>query len=575
VHARSISHLFLGWGLIACISACQSASASPTNLPTFTPRALPEASATVPGGPYSPTLTPVPLGQLPNVLATYRMRVVLDFVGHRIQVQQAVDVVNPGPDRWDSLTFQLPAAVQTPAFIFSGITISQAGTQVNANYALKGYSLRVVVPGGLPPGAGTSVSFEYGLDAQADALSTRPPDGNVGYSGHILQLVNWYPILAVYQPGLGWLMPASDTTGPLPGDPIYTEAAAYEVTVTAPTNITVVSGGLVNGDNQGHWKFALKNARTIALAASDDFASLAQVQGGTRVTAYFLREHGEAGKAALNAAVQSLALFTDRFGAYPYPDLAVAEDAYLGSVTASGLVLHSGQGFADYDGKPDSLLIATLPQAMSRLWWGQIVEGDAYNQPWLNEALPMYSEYLFIESFYPDLKTWYWDSRINYWKPSGLLGRRVDEFKDTEDYLRNLLRRGAQFVHGLRQAIGDDAFFSFLADFYRNSAYRTVNAADFFNALRRHTDSNLEPLLTEYFIGQSMPTPAPTLTPAASPVPVGPPTATPVIHVVRAGESLTGIAAQYGVSVAAIVKANSLRNPDSIYTGQQLVIPQH
>ncbi len=45
------------------------------------------------------------------------------------------------------------------------------------------------------------------------------------------------------------------------------------------------------------------------------------------------------------------------------------------------------------------------------------------------------------------------------------------------------------------------------------------------------------------------------------------------VHYVRLGESLYGIAAQYGVSVEAILAQNGLVNPDMIYVGQALVIP--
>lgn len=46
-----------------------------------------------------------------------------------------------------------------------------------------------------------------------------------------------------------------------------------------------------------------------------------------------------------------------------------------------------------------------------------------------------------------------------------------------------------------------------------------------------------------------------------------------VIHRVAWGESLYGIAAQYGVTVDAILRQNGLVNPDMIYVGQPLVIP--
>lgn len=45
------------------------------------------------------------------------------------------------------------------------------------------------------------------------------------------------------------------------------------------------------------------------------------------------------------------------------------------------------------------------------------------------------------------------------------------------------------------------------------------------------------------------------------------------IYVVQSGDSLRAIAAQYGVSIGAIVRANNLANPDVIYPGQQLIIP--
>ncbi len=48
---------------------------------------------------------------------------------------------------------------------------------------------------------------------------------------------------------------------------------------------------------------------------------------------------------------------------------------------------------------------------------------------------------------------------------------------------------------------------------------------------------------------------------------------TGVIHVVRRGETLTSIAARYSTTVSAIVRANGLRNPNFIWSGQRLRIP--
>ena len=44
-------------------------------------------------------------------------------------------------------------------------------------------------------------------------------------------------------------------------------------------------------------------------------------------------------------------------------------------------------------------------------------------------------------------------------------------------------------------------------------------------------------------------------------------------HIVQSGESLSMIAAQYGVNVEAIMAANALDDPNTIVVGQELLIP--
>jgi LysM repeat protein len=52
-----------------------------------------------------------------------------------------------------------------------------------------------------------------------------------------------------------------------------------------------------------------------------------------------------------------------------------------------------------------------------------------------------------------------------------------------------------------------------------------------------------------------------------------PPRASPMIHIVQWGENLTFIARRYGVTIQAILNANGIYNANRIYAGQRLVIP--
>ncbi|MCK5922483.1 MAG: LysM peptidoglycan-binding domain-containing protein, partial [Methylococcales bacterium] len=84
-------------------------------------------------------------------------------------------------------------------------------------------------------------------------------------------------------------------------------------------------------------------------------------------------------------------------------------------------------------------------------------------------------------------------------------------------------------------------------------------------------------------VGTPPPTtiPTPTATPAVQPEPGTPPTATPtpvppgqaVVYTVQPGDSLGSIANQFGVSYQAIAQQNNILNPNLIYVGQQLIIP--
>lgn len=61
------------------------------------------------------------------------------------------------------------------------------------------------------------------------------------------------------------------------------------------------------------------------------------------------------------------------------------------------------------------------------------------------------------------------------------------------------------------------------------------------------------------------------LAPTAFAAPPGDPSV--IIHIVRPGETLAGIARYYGVDMWVIARANNILNPNRIYVGQRLVIP--
>ena len=60
-------------------------------------------------------------------------------------------------------------------------------------------------------------------------------------------------------------------------------------------------------------------------------------------------------------------------------------------------------------------------------------------------------------------------------------------------------------------------------------------------------------------------------TPSSTPFPTPPP---PLTHTVSGGDTLSGIAQAYDVSVEELIEANDIENPDFLQIGQILIIPQ-
>jgi cell wall-associated NlpC family hydrolase/uncharacterized protein (DUF433 family) len=65
---------------------------------------------------------------------------------------------------------------------------------------------------------------------------------------------------------------------------------------------------------------------------------------------------------------------------------------------------------------------------------------------------------------------------------------------------------------------------------------------------------------------------APVAAPTAEPTAVLPPPAKPIVHTVEDGETILTLADRFGVSPETIMAANSVRNPDLLQVGQDLVI---
>ncbi|MCL4459285.1 MAG: LysM peptidoglycan-binding domain-containing protein [Chloroflexi bacterium] len=90
------------------------------------------------------------------------------------------------------------------------------------------------------------------------------------------------------------------------------------------------------------------------------------------------------------------------------------------------------------------------------------------------------------------------------------------------------------------------------------------------SSLLMMTSSTVSPTPTATVIAQPTSMPTPTLLPSPAPTT----TPEPTIYIIRPGDTLSAIAARYGVSIEDLVRMNDIIDPNAIIPGQKLLIPR-
>lgn len=136
-------------------------------------------------------------------------------------------------------------------------------------------------------------------------------------------------------------------------------------------------------------------------------------------------------------------------------------------------------------------------------WWYGLVGNDQALEPWLDEALCTYSERIYYEHVAPEALPWWWTYRIDFYQPSGWINGSIYDYtafpNAYEAYRNAVYLNGAKFLEEIRQAIGDEAFFSFLRIYAESYRHQIATGQDFFELLRSVSSQDLEPLVTKFF----------------------------------------------------------------------------
>lgn len=481
----------------------------PGNPPTAETAAYQPTPATAQTQSSSPIPSPSPSLQALNVDPTpeptsrpaartgYTLNARFDYAQHILAVDEQIDYPNSTGEALSELLLVIEPASQEGIFRLSSLDWT-AGQPVEG-YALAGRRLTIPLAQPLAPGQDVSLFLTYEL-----RLPVIPADSDLyrpvvfGYSERQTNLVDWYPYLPPYRAGQGWLV----------HDPYYFgEHQVYDVSnyqvqvelVDAPPGMVLAASAIPEREGDTIYRYDLQAARSFALSASPEYLVATTAYGGVTITSYTFPWDKAAGEAALQDTAAALGLYSSLFGAYPHASLSVVEADFLDGMEYDGLYFLSRGFYNLYDGTPKGYLTAIAVHETAHQWWYGIVGNDQALEPWLDEALSTYCEYLFYQNVYPDLEDWWWGYRVDYYQPSGWIDQPISAFKGFTPYRNAVYLNGARFLRALRQQIGDDDFFAYLRDYAALYNHKLATTDDFLALLATHTQTDLSSLLQTYF----------------------------------------------------------------------------
>lgn len=440
-----------------------------------------------------PTNTPAP--ELER--AKYILNTTMDYDAHAVSVDQTIQYPNLTGSQLSALVLAVTPNLWDGSFSLTDISIDG---QPVTTYLLDGQRLDIPLASLLPANGVAEIKLQYTLTLpfaeQEDPNVSRPRI--YGYTSRQVNLVNWYPFVVPNING-EWILHDPWYYG----EHLVYDSVDYEVNLkfANPASAPIVaSSGVPEAQPDGSTRYTITSARTFALAASRDFQTSTTQVGDVTLTSYYFAFNEAGGQGALQASAQALQVYAARFGPYPHKSLAIVMGDFNDGMEYSAFFYLSRDFYNLYDGTPANYLTFVAVHETAHQWWFEQVASDQALQPWLDESLATYSERIYYESTYPDIVSWWWSYRIDFYKPEGFVDIPIYEGQGFRPYTNATYFQGAYFLEKVRERIGDDAFFAFVQEYLNQGRGRIVTANDFFRVLRTHAGAtDISDLINQYF----------------------------------------------------------------------------
>ncbi len=357
-------------------------------------------------------------------------------------------------------------------------------------------AFRLELPQTLQPGKSVIVNLNFNGQSPSN-FGSNATYGifNLDTAVPVLTLANWYPILADLQDGQWQYSLVSDI-----GDAVTSQTALFVVQIVAPTGWKIASTGVSASSSvqagQETVTFVSGPVRDFMLAASPKFTPETKTWQGIEITHWRLPDTMTTA-GALEITQDSMEIYTDRFGTYPFTEIDVVDVPLqnAGGVEYPGLVLIQD---SLYTPNQEQYLKVVIAHEIAHQWWYSVVGNNVRTAPWQDEALATFSSFLYFQKYDPGyyqgmLRTF--EQQVQSYEQNhtrNAVDQPVTAFQNNVNgYAILVYRKGGLFFASLRQRIGDHAFFDALHTYYANNMYKLAPPDALLSSFERSCDCDL------------------------------------------------------------------------------------
>lgn len=385
-----------------------------------------------------------PNNELPR--AKYKLNVYYDHNLGVLKVGEEVAYLNGTTLDLGIIPFVLPFK-SVHEFKGGEILINQESQPLSE---INGNILFVTLLQPLKMGESVSIAFTYEIFI--------PDTGGVlGRTGRQINLADFYPMIPPFSRVDGWIMNEPGIVG----EYLVYEPSDFEIvfSTNAPDKYQIFSNSPIEKINDVY-SIQVEKYRNVLISMCTNCTRIENDYGDFKVIGSFYNQDESIGQDTIKVMAEALSFYSELFGVdYPHSEMTIIETSFPDGMEYDGLFFLNEDYFDQYDQSFKNYLSLLTVHETAHQWWFGLVANDQALEPWVDEALATYSEYLFLEEFYPELSSWWWEFRVTSYNPTGNIDSDIYEFESARPYINAVYLRGAMFLHELRALITDDAFF--------------------------------------------------------------------------------------------------------------------